>query len=158
MTGEQVFARLARSRQALHQAIQGLSEQDLTQVQVEGVWTIRDILGHIASWDETCLTPLQHYVDGGPFDAVVMPDHLAWNDEQAARKQTLPLDAILDQWTAIRQDLLAAARRLSEEQWMTSVPCPWGGSGAIAELLEGLAYHEQAHARTVKRWRKGSRP
>jgi uncharacterized damage-inducible protein DinB len=54
MTKEETLARLAKSRQALHQAIQGLSEEEMTQVQVEGVWTTKDVLGHIASWEETC--------------------------------------------------------------------------------------------------------
>jgi uncharacterized damage-inducible protein DinB len=49
MTKEEMLARLAESRQALHQAIEGLSEEEMTQVQVEGVWTIKDVLGHIAS-------------------------------------------------------------------------------------------------------------
>jgi hypothetical protein len=35
MTKEEALARLAESRQALHQAIEGLSEKEMTQVQVE---------------------------------------------------------------------------------------------------------------------------
>jgi hypothetical protein len=57
----------------------------MTQVQVEGVWTIKDVLGHIASWEEICLEPLRRYADGGPFEVQVIEDDLAWNDVQAAR-------------------------------------------------------------------------
>jgi len=85
MTKEKTLARLAESRRALHQAIEGLSEEEMTQIQVEGIWTIKDVLGHITSWEETCLEPLRHYADGGPFDVQVIEDYLAWNDVQAAR-------------------------------------------------------------------------
>ena len=72
MTGEETLARLAESRRALHQALDGLSEEEMTQVQVEGVWTVKDVLRHIASWEEICLEPLRHYVDGGPFEVKVI--------------------------------------------------------------------------------------
>ncbi len=91
MTKEETLARLAESRRALHQASEGLSEEQITQVQVEGVWTIKDVLGHITSWEETCLEPLRRYADGGPFEVKVIEDYLAWNDEQAARKRDVPL-------------------------------------------------------------------
>jgi hypothetical protein len=113
MTKEETLARLAESRRALHQAIEGLSEEEMTQVQVEGVWTIKDVLGHITSWEETCLEPLRHYADGGPYDIQVIENYLAWNDVQAARKRDIPLDTILDELVAIRQGLVEAASRLS---------------------------------------------
>ena len=155
MTREEVFARLVESRQAFHQAIQGLSEEDMTQVQVEGVWTIKDVLGHITSWEEVCSEPLRHYADGGPFDAKDLSNTLAWNDEQAARKRDVPLNVILDELATIRQELVAAASRLSADQWAQTVPCPWGGEGPVPEILDGLSQHEWMHVRTIQRWRSG---
>nr|HID13933.1 DinB family protein [Anaerolineae bacterium] len=154
MTGEEVLARLAESRRALHQAIQSLNEEQMTQVQVEGVWTIKDMLGHIASWEETCLEPLRRYADGGLFEVEVIEDYLAWNDEQAARKRDIPLDVILDELTAIRQELVATASRLSGEQWEQRVPFPWGGEGAVAEALDVLCQHEWEHVRAIRQWRE----
>jgi uncharacterized damage-inducible protein DinB len=155
MTKEEVLARLAESRQTLHQAIEGLSEEEMTQVQVEGVWTVKDVLGHIASWEETCLEPLQRYADGGPFEVQVIEDYLAWNDEQAARKRDVPLDTILDELAAIRQGLVEAASRLSAGQWKQRVPFSWGGQGTIAEVLDVFYQHELGHVRHIQRWRGG---
>jgi hypothetical protein len=62
------------------------------------------------------LEPLRHYADGDPFQAEIIQDYLAWNDEQAARKQDTPLDVILSELTSIRQGLVATAGRLSDEQ------------------------------------------
>jgi uncharacterized damage-inducible protein DinB len=152
MTKEEALARLAESRQALHQAIEGLSDEEMTQIQVEGVWTIKDVLGHIASWEETCLEPLRRYADGGPFEVKVIEDYLAWNDEQATRKQDVPLDAILDELATVRQELIEAASKLSAEQWKQIVPFSWGGEGTIAEVLEVFYRHELGHVHNIRQW------
>ena len=95
MTREDVLNKLASSRQALQRAIQGLNKEAMTQVQVEGVWTIKDVLGHLASWEDLCLEPLRRYADGAPFEAEVVKDYLILNEELVARKQDSPLDVIL---------------------------------------------------------------
>ncbi|NIO71279.1 MAG: ClbS/DfsB family four-helix bundle protein [Anaerolineae bacterium] len=153
MTKEEILAGLAESRRALHRATQSLSEEEMTQVQVEGVWTIKDVLGHIASWEEFCLEPLRRYADGAPFEVKVIKDYLTLNDELAARKQDIPLDFILDDLTAIRQELVATASSLSDEQWEQRVLFPWGDEGAVTEMLDELWQHELEHVRVIQQWR-----
>ena len=153
MTKEETLAKLAESRQTLHQAIEGLSEEEMTQVKVEGVWTIKDVLGHIASWEETCLEPIRRYADGGPFEVQVIEDYMAWNNKQAARKRDVPLDVILEELATVRQGLVEAASRLSAGQWKQRVPFSWGGEGTIAEVLDVFYQHELEHVRSIQRWR-----
>ena len=153
MTKEDMLAKLAESRRDLHRATQGLSEEEMTQVQVEGVWTIKDVLGHIASWEEICLDPLRRYADGDLFEVEVIEDYLTLNEELAARKQDVPLDVILDELDAIRQELVATASKLSAEQWEQRVLFPWGDEGAVAEMLDELYQHELEHVHAIQQWR-----
>jgi uncharacterized damage-inducible protein DinB len=153
VTKEDILAKLAESRRDLHRATQGLSGEEMTQVQVEGVWTIKDVLGHIASWEEICLDPLRRYVDGGPFEVEVIEDYLILNEELAARKQDIPLDAILDELDAIRQELVATVSELSAEQWEQRVLFPWGDEGAVAEMFDELYQHELEHVHAIQQWR-----
>jgi uncharacterized damage-inducible protein DinB len=153
VTNEEVLTRLAASRQALYQAIDGLSEEEMTQVQVEGVWTVKDVLGHIASWEETYLEPLRRYGDGEPFEVEVIEDYMTWNDEQAACKRDIPLEVILDEVTAVRQALVAAASGLSAGQCERRLSFPWGGGGTVAQALDVLYRHELEHMRTIQQWR-----
>jgi uncharacterized damage-inducible protein DinB len=154
MTKEKVLAKLAQSRQALHQAIQGLSDKEMTRVQVEGTWTIKDIVGHVASWEETFVPPLQRHADGEAVQVEVIEDYMAWNDEQAAAKRDRPFDVVLAESTAVRQELVAAAQRLSAEKWGQPIPFPWGGEGTAAQALVGLSQHEMEHVHTVQQWRE----
>ena len=153
MAKEDVLAKLAESRRDLHGATQGLNEEEMTQVQVEGVWTIKDVLGHIASWEDICLEPLRRYADGDPFKVEVIKDYLILNEELAARKQDIPLDVIQDELDAIRQKLVATASKLSAEQWEQRVLFPWGDEGAVAEMLDELYQHELEHVHAIKQWR-----
>jgi len=155
MTREEAIANLAKSRQALHQAIEGLSEETKTQVQVEGVWTIKDVIGHLSFWEGVLLAPLQNYAEGGAFEVDVITDYLTCNDEQAALRRDVPLDAILDESNTVRQGLVAAANKLSAEQLEAEVAFPWGGAGTVAQGLNGMAGHEVEHTRPIQEWRAG---
>jgi uncharacterized damage-inducible protein DinB len=155
MNKEETLNNLAQGRQTLYQTIQGLSEEEMTQVPVEGTWTVKDVLGHLSAWEEVFLKPLRRYADGAPFETEVVEDYLAWNDEQAARKKSVPLNTILNELTSVRQELVAAASRLSDEQWKESLPFPWGGEGTVDRALNGLQHHELEHMRVIQEWREG---
>jgi uncharacterized damage-inducible protein DinB len=155
MTKEKALASLVESRQALHQAIEGLSEEQMTQVQVEGTWTVKDVIGHVSAWEELLAQPMRGYAEGGVFACDVIADYLAFNDEDAARKRDVPLDEILSQATAVRQDLVAAANELSAEQLEAEVTYPWGSTGTVMQGLSGLAVHEMEHAGAIQEWRQG---
>jgi len=150
MTLEEALARLAESRRALRQAIEDLSEEEMTQVQVEGVWTVKDVLGHITSWEEVLLEPLRRYAEGGPFVAEVIQDDLAWNDEQAARKREVPLAAILEELAAIRRELVETAGRLSAGQRAEKLLFPWGEKGTVAQGLGVVGQHEMEHVEHIQ--------
>jgi uncharacterized damage-inducible protein DinB len=154
VTKEGVLTKLAESRRDLHQAAQGLSEEETTQVQVEGVWTIKDVLGHIASWEEICLEPLRRYADGAPFKVESILDYLSMNEGLVARKRETPLDSILDELDAIRQELAATVGKLSVEQWEQKVIFPWGDEGPVAEMLDELYEHEWEHVQAIQQWQR----
>ncbi len=156
MTREEGIASLAKSRLAFHQAIEGLSEEEMTQVQVEGVWTVKDVIGHILAWEAMLAKPMRGYAEGGTFECEAI-DYLGFNDEDAARKRDVPLDAILSESSAVRQDFVAAANELSVEQLETEVTFPWGGTGTVVQVLDMMAGHEAQHTASIQEWRRGDK-
>lgn len=155
MSKQGTFAKLARSRQSLLEAIEGLSHEEMSQLPLVGRWTAKDIIGHLTSWEETLLAPLQAYAGGEPFATERVKDYLAWNDEQAALKQSTPLEEIMEQAASVREGLVASAGKLSDEQWTASVPYPWGGNGSVKRALLGLAGHEMEHVEAIRTGRTG---
>jgi len=146
---EEEFSRFKNSRQALRNAIDTLSAAELTTQPVEGIWTIKDLLGHITAWEQALLEPLSEYVYGKPFKAEEIPDHDAWNAVQAARCADRSYPEILNELENTRQKLLFAAEKLSEVQWHQVYRAPWGDQNTLIEMISGLAWHEEEHTKSI---------
>ena len=153
MSRDEALARFADSRQMLLKAIESVGEKDIVQTPVEGVWTIKDVLGHLASWEAICLEPLARGVEGHPIECAAVADYMAWNDEQAASKCALPLGDILAEYSSTRQTVVSLVEKLPAAQWEQPCSFPWGGVGSVADLLQGFYEHELEHVEAIERWK-----
>jgi hypothetical protein len=149
MKKEKALSRLNNSRRALRKAIDVLTIDEISTIQVEGIWTVKDVLGHIAAWENSLLEPLSAFVDGGLFQAEEIPDHNAWNAEQAARCSPRSVSKILEEMETTRQELLKTAEKLSKGQWNQSFRAPWGDQNTLIEMISGLAWHEEEHTKSI---------
>jgi hypothetical protein len=149
---ETALKKLAESRQALLDSIRGVDETDLAQQPVEGDWTSKDLLAHITSWELTILQPLEQWLVSGSFEPASIPDHLAWNEQQARLWQTKTLAQIQSELETTRQEILKHAAQLQPAQWKLILSAPWGGEGTLAQLLSGLAWHEMEHIENIHKW------
>jgi hypothetical protein len=150
---------LAESRQTFLHALQGLSEAQITQDPVEGIWTIKDLLAHLASWEKSCLIPLRAYAAGEPFVPEAIPDHQVWNQAQAQRWQAQSLAEILAEYQSIRVEIVALITKLPEAQWAVKLHAPWGGEATVAELCGGLVWHEKTeHLKSIHQWKETGKP
>lgn len=154
MTPDQALAHLTESRQTLLAAIEGLSQERMAQERVEGEWTAKDILGHIASWDDATVDALRSFSASDPSAVEVISDIDVWNGEQAARKRPEPLSVILDGLAAARREFLDLAAQVLPEQWERISTWPWGSRNTLTEAVSGLAHHEKEHASAIQRWRE----
>ena len=175
MTPQEVIVQLAASRQAFLAAIQGLSEETLTQTPVEGTWTIKDLIGHLTAWELALLTPLKarrrslnpdnirdaDIVDVNIADIgdVPIPDHDAWNAVQAQKRAHWSLAQVLDEYHAVRQELLKTLQNLEQAEWEINRMAPWGEQAPLAKLLSGLTWHESdEHLKSIIYWKQTGRP
>ncbi len=149
MDKDTAITKLEGSRRALLESIQGLSETQLSQKPVEGTWTAKDLISHVTTWEITVLQPLKQLLETGTFMPTPIPNHLAWNDQQALIWQQKTLAQVQDEMNITRQQLIAAAEKLPPAQWDLVLLAPWGGEGTLAQLLAGLAAHEMEHAESI---------
>jgi uncharacterized damage-inducible protein DinB len=155
----EILDQLAESRQTFLHALEGLSEAQITQDPVEGIWTIKDLLAHLTSWENSCLIPLRAYAAGGSFIPEAIPDHHLWNHAQAQRWQTQSLAEIMAEYQAIRGEFVALVSALPEAKWAAKLPAPWGGEATMAELCSGLIWHEKTeHLKSIHQWKETGKP
>jgi hypothetical protein len=153
MIAQSALYRLRLSRQALLQAITGLDEAALTGPKVEGIWTMKDLLGHITAWELACLEPLERFSRSDSFRCEDIPDHDAWNALQAAIRQKTEIPVVVAEMKAVRRRLEAAAAACSPAQWAQTLHLPWGEQANLAGMLNGLAWHEEEHLKSIAAWR-----
>jgi len=138
------------TRQQFLNGLEGLTEQEIIQPQVEGVWTIKDIIGHLASWQELCLKLLICLATDKPYTPPDIPD--GWNDKEATRKRSIPLDKIKTEFSSVFEEILAETYVLTPKQWEQKMKMPWGELATIGEMVNGLAIHEEEHLKAIQKW------
>ncbi len=154
MNKEQAIQKITKSRQAFLEALAGLADDDYTKEAVEGVWNVKDLAAHLESWERACVLPLREFAQGGSFTPEKIPDHDAWNQRKSQHWRSRPLEAILKDFHATREELIALVASLPDECWSRQLDLPWGECATLAEMLSGLAWHEDEHRRPIETWRR----
>lgn len=157
MKKEEALDRFSTSRRRLQETIADLDETDLTGHPVEGIWSIKDLLGHITAWEQTLIAPVAAFAAGGSFRSATISNHDAWNHAQAAGRSSASIAQIQEELDAKRQELLANLEKLSDSQWEGSFQAPWGGQNTILEMISGLAWHEEEHTKSILKFLSNKR-
>ncbi len=123
MTSESV-QRLITSIRAHRERFEGfcrsLSEEELQRPVPDSTWTVKDFVSHLATLD----TQLERWFDGvreGRLDEAARDaggrpfDIDKWNDAEVAQRRGWPLDRVLAEAAANREQLIAAMERLEDE-------------------------------------------
>jgi hypothetical protein len=122
----------------------------MTQAGVVGDWSVKDVLSHVASWEEQVLPDLARLARGDtallssvdlyatnydPFNAMIM-----------ALRRGLALDQVLRELDIFRADFMAGVARLPDAVLSD------GQFGHV--LLKITAEHDEEHAGQISEWRQ----
>jgi uncharacterized damage-inducible protein DinB len=139
---------MATARASLVEALVDLDEAALTGVAIEGDWTAKDIVGHIAAYDESVLDAARKAHHGEApvwgWDTAASMD--AWNAAEVEKRRGLSLDQALAEFHAVRVALLAELT-----SWSAEIG-PFGPNTWDEHQSEigWLASHEIDHAAAVR--------
>jgi hypothetical protein len=114
-------------------------------VYADSGWRIRDILGHIATWDRQVAKSLRAYRDGKDY---AIPDHdeNAFNVQDILAQQELKTQQVFEEWGKAREEFKNAVEEISLDQFPGDVLYPWGDErGSIAFLVETMTEHDVEH-------------
>ena len=144
---EQILASVDESRRGLLAAIEGLTDDQMTKP-VVGDWSVKDLLAHVASYEELGLPDIQR-VARGHAPALAAFD-LKRVDEYNATIMSLRRHFSLEQ---ARQELGICRRSLMEA--VSRLPDSALAEGQFARgLLQICAYHDKEHTDDIQNWRK----
>ena len=146
---DNILKRLTDSHIALKQVLEGL-DLDLV-VHPDTDWRIRDILGHIATWDRVLIHAIQTYLDGSEY---VIPgmvgDETDYNAQKVVEQRKLSSLEILEEWNQAREDFIGAVQQIPADNFYDELSFPWGDeSGSLTTMIEYMIEHNGEHQEEI---------
>ena len=134
---------LTQANAATRETLEGI-DLDLP-VYPDSGWRIRDIIGHIATWDRVLVMSLHAFRLGQEY---VLPDHdeAAFNEQDILNQQELTAQQVFQEWELARQEFKDAVNELPLDLFPGDLLYPWGDErGTIARLVETMVEHDVEH-------------
>jgi uncharacterized damage-inducible protein DinB len=133
-----------QSREQLLSAIQGLSDELMTEPSLDG-WSIKDHLAHLSFWDDIRAAEVARISAGhGSAWRMTAEQDAAFNALGYELRRALPLEQVKWELAMSRQSLLDAISSAS----------PRGLDGSLYGEAGLRSAHEEAHAGWILRWRE----
>ncbi len=145
---QELLSQLEEARSELMAALQGLPEDKMTAPML-GEWSVKDILIHIAAWDEVAVQDLRRVARGRvPTVAAIrgQEDIDRWNGFLVAARRPFPMAQVLAE---------LEENRASLRQVLAQLPDALFGEGQLGRTFcEIPARHEREHAQQIRSWRQ----
>jgi len=151
----QLLARLATERAWLWWELIGLSEETLIGQLVLGDWTPKDLLAHVAFWDDVSSERVRLALAGRAAEIPYLDLETTNVQVYAARRDWSLAQAVAECQRA-RADFLALLEPLTWEAMTRPYTLSWGDLRSIADWAQRRAWHDADHKRQPHNWRESA--
>lgn len=148
-----IISDLKYGRTRLLQAIEGLSRRELTELPIYEGWTIKDVLAHVAGWDQRVLRtlPLMLQNRASEVASVEVDD---FNRESVQSWRDKSLAEVLSEVQSTHQRILEILAGLDHKE----VDMRRERHGRIITIrsyvIDVMIEHDREHAAEIELWRK----
>jgi hypothetical protein len=110
-------------------------------------WRVRDIIGHIATWDREMIKKLKAFMDG---KELIIPgiteDESDFIKIVVEEQRKFSIHQILEEWNLARKNLLDVIQDIPDDRFPGDIVFPWGDEhGSIRKLLDYIIEHDEEH-------------
>ena len=124
-------------------ALDGIPEERLTEPGVCGDWSVKDLIGHVAYWDDDALADVERIMMGRGQAAGTVDER---NAAAAATNATRSLDDLRAEMALTHETLVGVLRGLDPDDPRALRIC--------REIAEDTWEHYDEHAAEVRGWRQ----
>ncbi len=110
-----------------------------------GVWTAKDLLGHLGAFEVRFADILATFVDAPPASDLMSADPRTFNDDQAAIRKDWTIEQVTQEFLDANERVMTHAAAITPERWREVGTIPW--YGAEYSLDDLLVYQMYAHKR-----------
>lgn len=134
-----------------------------TRRQLEGIdvcmeiypnWTVKELLAHLAGWDDATIVALQAHSQGEATPLLALRGIDAYNEQTVGERSNMDYAQIVQEWDLVREQLVAILKELPPEQLKDRIVSPWGPMLSVEQLIRIMIEHEEEHAEVLEERRK----
>ena len=146
---EDILKRLADTHRDLEEAIDGMDLELV--IHPETKWEIRDILGHIATWDRVLIEAINSYLSGSVF---IIPDMVGdetdYNETQVVAQRKIATSDLHAEWIQAREDFIETVGIIPPGKFSDQLDFPWGDErGSLELMIEYMVEHNGEHQEEI---------
>ncbi len=144
---------LQYGHQTVLDAIEGLPEREWNTPGVCGVWSVKEIMAHLASFEQVLVDVLRQQLreTATPHLDLLMAQGDDFNDLQVAVRQDRTVTGVWEEYTAAYTEVLALAKQIPAETFRKTGTLPWYGQEyALDDLIVYMFYgHKREHCAQI---------
>jgi hypothetical protein len=152
-TKQELLDTILAGREKLDDALAKVTDSQMTLAILHAKWTTKDLLGHLAFWEEsaaTLFTTLRMGQEPEPFPAL---DEL--NARQLAEWRTIPLAEVKTREKAAFERVLELIRSANDTELFDPAHFPFTGGRAYEEFFrDNTCGHYEEHLASLNTWLK----
>ncbi len=152
-TKAELLAAIDESRAELESVLTKMPAEMLTRPGVNGEWSVKDVLAHIAAWERLAADRIRAAQSGSePEFPPIRDDEAvdAFNAEVYARHKDTPLEAVWSEFHAAHADLMAQVEALDEATLKQKLPFAWAGNLTYEVLISANTHwHYPEHSEAI---------
>jgi hypothetical protein len=140
---------IQRFNEARHKVRVLLPDIDI-HMEIYPGWTIKEVLAHLAGWDDATILALEAFASGNPPPVPAVRGIDLYNSQTVAERAKLDYGQIISEWDLVREQLISILENIEGEKLGAAIVSPWGPSMTVAELITVMTEHEEEHAEVIR--------
>ncbi len=110
----------------------------------ERAWRVRDILGHLAVWNEEAARSLRAHANGEEYTCLDnRSGYYGYNGPAAEERKAWTLDEVWAEYEASHDQLKRVVESMPVAQWQQELAFPWSERGTVEQLIRIMMNHEK---------------
>ena len=134
----------------LNALLDGLDDRRIIQPEVEGQWSVKDIVAHLVFWEQLVADELKLVAAGKAPRAIPREEIQPLNEQNFQTNQRRSMAEINADLQRSMRDMLENVAALSEG--VLASTCTWTDEGSIARHVANEMEHWQDHMAVIHKW------
>jgi hypothetical protein len=152
MSKQELLAQIRSERGFLDGTLARLTHSQMLIPGVDGIWSVKDALAHISTWERRMISWVGSHLRGEP-PAIPLPwDVDRMNAESYALDKDKPLSDVLEEFRLSYWDSLALVESLSEDQLQQVYSETWPMGPIWTGIADNMNTHYRDHRLDILKW------